>query len=70
MFNVVNSVSDYPQFVPWCKKADVSKLSDNVTVADLKIGFPPIHEEYKSKVTSLRPYVVRVIFNFFLFIYI
>ena len=61
MFDVVNSVSDYPQFVPWCKKAEVRKLSDNVVVAELKIGFPPLHEEYKSKVTSLRPLVVRVI---------
>uniref|UniRef100_A0AC34Q597 Coenzyme Q-binding protein COQ10 START domain-containing protein n=1 Tax=Panagrolaimus sp. JU765 TaxID=591449 RepID=A0AC34Q597_9BILA len=59
MFDVVNTVADYPQFVPYCKKADVRKISDHVVVAELKIGFPPIHEEYKSKVTSLRPFVVR-----------
>ncbi|KAE9552749.1 hypothetical protein FO519_004066 [Halicephalobus sp. NKZ332] len=59
MFDVVNTVEDYPNFVPWCKKAEVRKYNDNVTIAELKIGFPPVHEEYKSKVTSLRPLVVR-----------
>lgn len=60
MFYVVNHVDDYPEFVPYCKKAAVQRVSENVCVADLRIGFPPIHEEYKSKVTSLKPFVVRV----------
>ena len=60
MFDVVNNVADYPQFVPWCKKADVRKMSESVLEANLQIGFPPLHERYGSKVTALRPFVIRV----------
>lgn len=60
MFDVVNTVAEYPKFVPWCKKADVRKISNRVLEADLVIGFPPIHEAYRSKVTNLYPYVVHV----------
>uniref|UniRef100_A0A7E4V7Y2 Polyketide_cyc domain-containing protein n=1 Tax=Panagrellus redivivus TaxID=6233 RepID=A0A7E4V7Y2_PANRE len=59
MFDVVNTVAEYPEFVPYCKKVDIRKLSDSVLEADLQIGFPPLHERYSSKVTSLRPFVVR-----------
>uniref|UniRef100_A0A914P4E8 Coenzyme Q-binding protein COQ10 START domain-containing protein n=1 Tax=Panagrolaimus davidi TaxID=227884 RepID=A0A914P4E8_9BILA len=59
MFDVVNNVSAYPQFVPYCKKAEVRKVSDYVLEAELQIGFPPLHERYGSKVTALKPYVIR-----------
>uniref|UniRef100_A0A1I7YE50 Polyketide_cyc domain-containing protein n=1 Tax=Steinernema glaseri TaxID=37863 RepID=A0A1I7YE50_9BILA len=59
MFTVVNNVAEYPQFVPWCRRADVQRISANVQVAELQIGFPPIHEHYMSRVTSLEPSVVR-----------
>ncbi|KAH7702153.1 cyclase/dehydrase [Aphelenchoides avenae] len=59
MFDVVNTVAEYPKFVPYCSGVQMRKISDRVTEADLQIGFPPIKEEYTSKVTTLPPYVVH-----------
>ncbi|CEF67197.1 Coenzyme Q-binding protein COQ10, mitochondrial [Strongyloides ratti] len=59
MYNVVNNVEKYSEFVPWCKKSEVVKISDNLTICELTIGFPPLWEKYKSRVTSLPPYVVH-----------
>uniref|UniRef100_A0A0N4ZVL8 C2H2-type domain-containing protein n=1 Tax=Parastrongyloides trichosuri TaxID=131310 RepID=A0A0N4ZVL8_PARTI len=59
MYDVVNNVEKYAEFVPWCKKSEIHKISDNLTLCDLTIGFPPLSEKYKSRVTSLKPYVVH-----------
>ncbi|KAI6172863.1 Coenzyme Q-binding protein COQ10-like protein A, mitochondrial [Aphelenchoides besseyi] len=59
MFDVVHTVAEYPQFVPWCKQADVRKINEHVIEAELFIGYPPFHENYTSRVTSLYPNVVR-----------
>ncbi|KAI6204698.1 Coenzyme Q-binding protein COQ10-like protein A, mitochondrial [Aphelenchoides besseyi] len=61
MFDVVHTVAEYPQFVPWCKRADVRKINRHVLEAELFIGYPPFHENYTSRVTSLYPNVVRSI---------
>uniref|UniRef100_A0A915EC66 Coenzyme Q-binding protein COQ10 START domain-containing protein n=1 Tax=Ditylenchus dipsaci TaxID=166011 RepID=A0A915EC66_9BILA len=61
MFDVVFTVDDYPSFVPWCKGADVRKISERTLEAELWIGFPPLNEHYMSKVTSLYPNVVHSI---------
>lgn len=60
MFDVVYSVGEYPKFVPWCTNAKVRKINERVSEAELKIGFPPIHEHYNSRITSLYPSVVHV----------
>lgn len=63
MFDVVNTVAEYPKFVPWCKEAKVRKITDRVLEAELFIGFPPLNEHYSSRVTSLYPHVVHVRFQ-------
>lgn len=62
MYDVVYTVGEYPQFVPWCKQADVHRISDRVFEAELYIGFPPLSEHYRSRVTALYPNVIRVSF--------
>uniref|UniRef100_A0A915BML5 Coenzyme Q-binding protein COQ10 START domain-containing protein n=2 Tax=Parascaris univalens TaxID=6257 RepID=A0A915BML5_PARUN len=59
MFEVVARVSEYPQFVPWCRDAHVKILSPSVSIADLQIGFPPLLETYSSRITTSKPTVVR-----------
>uniref|UniRef100_A0A0K0F819 Polyketide_cyc domain-containing protein n=1 Tax=Strongyloides venezuelensis TaxID=75913 RepID=A0A0K0F819_STRVS len=59
MYNVVNDVGQYSEFVPWCKKSEANKISDSLTLCDLTIGFPPLREKYRSRVTSLPPFVVH-----------
>lgn len=57
--DVVADVKNYKEFVPFCKKSDVISTADDGLRANLVIGFPPIKESYTSKVTILRPRLVK-----------
>ncbi|CAD5209686.1 unnamed protein product [Bursaphelenchus xylophilus] len=59
IFHVVYKVEDYPLFVPWCKNSVIHKRSAGILEAELFVGFPPLNEHYKSRVTTVYPYVIR-----------
>ena len=60
MFDIVNDVEQYPQFVPWCKRAVLRRRhGERVSEYELSIGYPPLKEQYTSRVTTLYPYVIR-----------
>ncbi|XP_038560351.1 coenzyme Q-binding protein COQ10 homolog, mitochondrial-like [Micropterus salmoides] len=61
MYNVVASVDQYQQFVPWCKKSRVMKGRNGDVRAELEIGFPPIVERYTSEVTAVPNHQVRAV---------
>lgn len=60
MYNIVSSVDQYQQFVPWCKKSKVTRGRNGDMQAQLEIGFPPIVERYTSEVTVIPNHQVRV----------
>jgi ribosome-associated toxin RatA of RatAB toxin-antitoxin module len=61
MFNIVNAVEKYPDFVPWCKRVITRNVAERVAEYEQFIGFPPlIQEHYTSRVTTLRPNVIHV----------
>uniref|UniRef100_A0A1I7VV51 Polyketide_cyc domain-containing protein n=1 Tax=Loa loa TaxID=7209 RepID=A0A1I7VV51_LOALO len=59
MFNIAANVSEYPEFVPWCRGASIKKHSPNLFTAQLQIGFPPVCETYTSRVSTVKPSMVR-----------
>jgi coenzyme Q-binding protein COQ10 len=55
IFDLVADVERYPEFLPWCVGARVSRREEALIVADLMIGFKMIRERYTSKVKLDRP---------------
>jgi coenzyme Q-binding protein COQ10 len=51
LFNLVLDIQSYPEFLPWCKSAEIIKQTDNIIIAKLNIEFKNINESYTSKVT-------------------
>ena len=55
IFDLVADVERYPEFLPWCVGARISKRDERTITADLMIGFKMIRERYTSKVRLDRP---------------
>jgi coenzyme Q-binding protein COQ10 len=53
MFDLVADVPQYSEFLPWCTAARVRKREGpNVEIAEVVIGFGPLHERFVSRVTK------------------
>ncbi|KAF7994661.1 hypothetical protein HCN44_004133 [Aphidius gifuensis] len=59
IYGVVADVGNYKNFVPFCKKSEILKKTDENLRANLSIGFPPLNESYTSNVTMHKPYFVK-----------
>ncbi|VDN05841.1 unnamed protein product [Thelazia callipaeda] len=55
MFSIAANVWEYPEFVPWCQHG----RSSNSFIAQLRIGFPPVCETYTSRISVMKPTIVR-----------
>jgi coenzyme Q-binding protein COQ10 len=55
LFELVERVDRYPEFLPWCIAARLKSREDNVAIWDLVIGFKMIRERFTSRVTLQPP---------------
>lgn len=51
LFDLVASVERYPEFLPWCTAARITRRDGNVFHADLVVRFKVFQERFVSKVT-------------------
>jgi coenzyme Q-binding protein COQ10 len=66
MYDLVMDIEKYPEFLPWCKQAKITKkISEENLEADLLINFKNFFEKYTSDVkhgkSSLDEYFVDVV---------
>ena len=59
MYQLVQAVEDYPQFLPWCTGIRIRERGDDYRVVDMLVGFKGISECYTSRV-NLQPDIPRV----------
>jgi len=59
MYDVVENVEEYKNFVPWCVASNFIQRSETHARADLEVGFPPVSEKYTSVLTLARPNLVK-----------
>lgn len=57
LFSVVADVASYREFVPWCRRSDVLRTSEDglEMEAELEVGFQALSERYVSRVRLQRP---------------
>lgn len=61
MYSVVADVRNYKNFLPFCKRSTILRERAGFLEANLVIGFPPLLENYTSKITLVEPRLVRAI---------
>ena len=49
MFNLVDRVEDYPQFLPWCGGTSVSDLDDTKVCATVRIDYHHIKQSFTTE---------------------
>ena len=55
MFELVNNIEHYPQFLPWCVGSHIIKQTDKEMIASLKIAWKGIHKQFTTR-NYLTPY--------------
>ena len=60
MYALVADIERYPDFLPWCRAARITRREGDVLYADLIIGFKIFRERFTSKVTLSPPDSVHV----------
>lgn len=46
MFELVNSIEDYPRFLPWCHQAQILNKTEQEITASLDIAWKGIHKSF------------------------
>ncbi len=61
LFDIIQNVEAYPQFLPWCQKITVLERAENKIVADMTLGKGPFTETFRSDVelTPHRKVIIR-----------
>ncbi len=60
LFDLVADIERYPEFLPWCRAARITRREVDVVYADLVIVFNVFLERFTSKVTLRKPDAVDV----------
>ncbi len=60
LFELVADVDRYPEFLPWCRAARITRREGDVLYADLVIGFKMFRERFTSRVTLNHPGAIDV----------
>jgi ribosome-associated toxin RatA of RatAB toxin-antitoxin module len=51
IFNLINEVENYPDFLPWCTKTEVTKESENINIGKIFISKSFIKWNFSTKNT-------------------
>ncbi|MEY4159485.1 MAG: hypothetical protein RLZZ136_106 [Pseudomonadota bacterium] len=60
MYDLVADVGRYSEFLPWIVATRVRSDSETEMVADMLIGFSALREKFTSRVTKIRPSMIKV----------
>ena len=53
MYDLVEDIESYPEFLPWCSGAHVRERTAGRTVATLDVGLPPMRQSFTTENTNV-----------------
>jgi ribosome-associated toxin RatA of RatAB toxin-antitoxin module len=53
MYDLVEDIESYPEFLPWCAGAHVRERTGSRTVATLEVGMPPMRQSFTTENTNV-----------------
>lgn len=60
MFDLVNTVEDYPKFLPWCNRTEILKRDAQMLEAVLHMDYMKIRQSFSTRNTNERPHSIRM----------
>ena len=55
MFDLVNDIESYPEFLHWCRASRVERKNDQEVVATLDVGLGGVHKQFTTRNALDRP---------------
>ena len=52
MFELVDSVENYPQFLPWCGSTEIIERDNNKTIASIEINYKGLRQTFTTENTK------------------
>jgi len=55
MFNLIEQVEHYPEFLPWCTRTQLIERSDEIVAATVEVGWRELHVRVTTRNEKRRP---------------
>jgi len=62
MFDLVDGIERYPDFLPWCRSAVVMERSESTVIASLEISKMGIHKTFTTRNQNVKPRQIHMEF--------
>lgn len=63
MFELVQDIEKYPEFLPWCVGTRIRSHDKNEIIADMVIGYKIFRERFTSRVILAKPVRIDVVYS-------
>lgn len=60
MFDLVDRVENYPQFLPWCGGTEVQMREESLVVASIQIDYLHLKQSFTTENTRQAPHLIQV----------
>jgi ribosome-associated toxin RatA of RatAB toxin-antitoxin module len=60
MFDLVDQIEDYPQFLPWCGGTSIKIRQDSLVVATIQIDYLQLKQSFTTENTSQAPHTIQM----------
>ena len=60
MFDLVDDIASYPEFLPWCQSATVQRRTEDLAEATLEVGVAGVQKRFSTRNRLDRPHRIEI----------